>query len=164
MKNPFGHIEERASFSGFYSRHSSSKSFVSINQLLPILPESVNTPATVRNCAKIIVKLTEKLNPGQVPIINAGQLVYALGKQVQWLYPHEFGNIIWMMGPLNIEMLFLNNIGTCLDGSGWSDLYEESGINTSGSASSFLKGSHFKRSRYAQQITLAALIKLAYQA
>ena len=107
MKNPFGHIEERASFSGFYSRHSSSKSFVSINQLLPIPPESINTPATVRHCAKIIVKLTKKLNPGQVPIITADQPVYALGKQVQWFYPHEFGSIIWMMGPLHIEMFLI---------------------------------------------------------
>ena len=41
LKNPFGLIEERASFSGFYSRHSSSKSFVSIIQLLSILPESI---------------------------------------------------------------------------------------------------------------------------
>ena len=111
LKNPFGHVEERTSFSRFYSRHSSSKSPVSINQLFPILPESINTPVTVRHCAKTIVKLTEKFNPGQVPVITADQPVYALGKQVQWLYPNEFGNIIWMMGPLHIEM-FVNIIGT----------------------------------------------------
>ena len=110
FKNPFGQIEERPSFSGFYSRHSSTKSFLSISQLLPILPESINTPATVRHCARIIVKLTEKLNPSQVPIITADQPVYVLGKQVQGLYPNEFGNIIWMV--------FLNIIDTWLDGSG----------------------------------------------
>ena len=110
LKNPFGQIEERASFSGFYSRHSSTKSFLSISQLLPILPESINTPATVRQCARIIVKLKEKLNPSQVPIIAADQPVYGLGKQVQGLNPHEFGNII--------RMMFLNIIDTWLDGSG----------------------------------------------
>ena len=66
---------------------------------------------TVRHCGKTIVKLTEKFNPGQVPVLTADQPVYALGKQVQWLYPNEFGNIIWMMGPLHIEM-FVNIIGT----------------------------------------------------
>ena len=88
LKNLFGHIEERPSFFGFYSRHSSTKSFVSINQLLPILPESINTPTTVKRFSKIIVKLTEKLNPDQVPIITADRPVYALGRQVQLLYPH----------------------------------------------------------------------------
>ena len=90
LKNLFGHIEERASFPGFYSRHSSTKGFISINQLLPILPESINTPTTVRHFSNIIVKLTEKLNLDQVPIITADQPVCALGRQVQWLYPHEF--------------------------------------------------------------------------
>ena len=99
-----------------------------------------------------------------MPIITADQLLYTLGKQVQWLYPHEFGSIIWIMGPLHIEMMFLNIIDTWLDGSGWSCLYEKSGINTSGKVSSFLKGSHVKRSRHAQQIALAALVKLAHQA
>ena len=112
LKNLLGHIEERASFFGFYSRHSSTKSFVSINQLLPILPESINTPTTVRHFSKIIAKLTKELNPDQVPIITADQPVYALVKQVQWLYPHVFGNIIWMMGPLHIEMMLLNIMGT----------------------------------------------------
>ena len=47
-----------------------------------------------------------------MPIVTADQPVYVLGKQVQWLYPHEFGNIIWMMVPLRIEMMFLNIIDT----------------------------------------------------
>ena len=89
--------------------------------------------------------------------------MYAFGKQVQWLYSHEFGNIIWMIGPLHIELIFLNTMGTWLDGGDWSDLYEKSGINTSGRTNSFLKGSHVKRNRYAQK-TLAALVKLAHEA
>ena len=97
---------------------SSTKSFVSTNQLLPILTERINTPATVRHCTKIIVKLTKKLNPGQVPIISADQPVYPIGKQVQWLCPHEFGNITWMKGSLHIEAMFLNIIGSWFDKSG----------------------------------------------
>ena len=88
VKNPF------ALFSRFYSRHSSSKSFVSINQLLPILPESINTSATVRHCATIIVKLTEKLNPGQVPIITADQLM------------NDFGNKFSGYNHMNLAILF----------------------------------------------------------
>ena len=60
LKNPFGHIEEGASISKFHSRHFSGKSFVSINQLRLIFPESINTHAIARHCAKIIDKLREK--------------------------------------------------------------------------------------------------------
>ena len=42
--------------------------------------------------------------------------MHAHGKQVQWLYQHGFDNIVWM-GPLDIEMMFLNIIGTWVDGS-----------------------------------------------
>ena len=56
-------------------------------------------------------------------------------------------------------MMFLNVIGIWLHGSGWCK-----GKITSGRVHSFLKGSHVKRSRYAQQIILAALIKSAHQA
>ena len=48
------------------------------------------------------------------------------------------------MGPLHTETMFLNIIGTCSDGSGWSDLYEKSEISASGRVSSFLKGGHVK--------------------
>ena len=58
----------------------------------------------------------------------------------------------------------LISLALWLNGSGWSDLYEKSGINSSGRVSSFLKGSHVKQSCYAQQITCAALVKLAHQA
>ena len=71
----------------------------------------------VRHWPKIFVKLAKKLNPGQVPIITADQLVHARGKQVQSLYQHGFDNIIWMIGPPHIEMMFLNIIGTWVDGS-----------------------------------------------
>ena len=50
--------------------------------------------------------------------ITAGQPVYTLGKQIQWMYPDEFGDVFWMMGILHIEMDVLNHIGNWLDGSG----------------------------------------------
>ena len=66
-----------------------------------------------------------------------------------------------MMGPLHTEMIFLDIIGTWLNGG---YLYENSGINTSGRVNRFLKGNHVKRGCYAQQITLADLVIVAHQA
>ena len=65
---------------------------------------------------------------------------------------------------MHIGIIFLNIIGTWLDGSGWSDIYEKSRVNTSWRVTSFLKRIHVKRSRYAQQITPPALVNIAHQA
>ena len=102
----------------FHSKMATAISSKSISFLL-LLSVSVNTPATVSHCALAIKSITEKLNPGQIPVITADQSVYALGKQVRWKYPEEFGNEIWMMGPLHIEMLHLSMIEDWLPGSGW---------------------------------------------
>ena len=54
--------------------------------------------------------------PSQVPIVTGDQPVYAIGKQVQWLYPSEYGEdkLLLMMGPLHIEIAFLNATGDWL--------------------------------------------------
>ncbi|KAH3859846.1 hypothetical protein DPMN_102667 [Dreissena polymorpha] len=50
------------------------------------------------------------LNPGQVVILTADQLLYALAKQIQWRWPDKFGEdkIVMMFGGLQIEMAALN--------------------------------------------------------
>ena len=55
----------------------------SVSQLLASFPDSVNTPATVRHCTLVIKSITEKMDPGQIPVITVDQPAYALRKQVQ---------------------------------------------------------------------------------
>ena len=55
-------------------------------------------------------------------------------------------------------------IGSWLNGSGWVEIVEESGVSTFGKAESFLKGSHVKRSRYAHQVTACSLYRLLTEA
>ena len=74
--------------------------------LMPLLDESVNSAAMVRHCMNIIEELASHLNPGQVTIITGDQPVYAIGKQVNWMFPERYQNVIWMVGPLHIEMAF----------------------------------------------------------
>ena len=156
-----GSIKDRVCFSAYYSQKATTESVPSITQLLPLLPDAVHTPAMVRHCTQLFKEITEKLNPGQQPVITADQPVYALGKQVQWMFPAEFIDIVWMMGPLHIEMAFLNVLGDWLSGSGWCIIFEKSNVSTAGKIESFLKGNHVKRSRYAHQLSLASLVKLA---
>ena len=129
--------------------------------LLPLIDEEIATPATIHHCMRIVKGITEKLSAGQSSVITGDQPVYTLGKQMQWMYPSEFENVMWVMGPLQIEMAFMAVIGDWLAGSGWDTIFVKSSINTAGRAQSFLWGNKVKGSRYVHQVSLAALIKLA---
>ena len=76
------------------------------------------------------------------------------------MYPDDFKDMNWMMGPLHIGMAFMAVIGDWLEESGWDTVFVKSNINTSDRAQSFLWGNKVKRSRYAHQVSLAALIQL----
>ena len=71
------------------------------------------------------------------------------------------------MRPLHIEKNFMEAIGNWLEGSGWTELYVHSKITTPGKPDTFFTcsgKSGIKRSRYAHQVTLSALITLAKEA
>ena len=63
---------EKKSFSAFYSSKWASSTQVGVtgNHLLPLIQESVDSPATVRHAMQQIVMITEKINPGQIPVIT----------------------------------------------------------------------------------------------
>ena len=109
-------MEERITFSGHFSAEVSCRT-PSLIELLPLLRDSVNSPAMVKRCMTVIKDPISSLNLNQYPVITADQPVYALGKQIQWLYPKDFIHVVWMMGPLHIEMASINVIGDWLDRS-----------------------------------------------
>ena len=153
--------DEKVSFSTFYSSVLEREVIKTPSQLLPLLADKVTEPSTVRHVMAVLKNITENMNPGQNPVITCDQPVYALSKQIQWLYPDEFNNIVMFMGPMHIEQAFMGAIGNWLEGCGWAQVYEAAGISTPGRVESFLKVSGIKRTRYAHQVALAALIMLA---
>ena len=112
--------------------------------LLPLLEESVNSPAMVRHGVKIVKLLVSKLNPGQFTVITGNQPVYTLGKQIQWKHTDECKDVLWMMGPLHIEMAFMSAIGYWLEGSGWVEIFERGNDFTLTRVESFLYGNKVK--------------------
>ena len=68
-------MKDRISFSAHYSQKATTVAVPPITQLLPLLPDVVHTPAMVRHCTQLIKEITEKLNPGQQPVITADQPV-----------------------------------------------------------------------------------------
>ena len=119
-------IKNRKSFSAYHSKLSTNTNLCkTISELMPLLQESVNSAAMVRHCMDLIIELTKKLNPVQISsVITGDQPVYALGKQVQWMYQDEFADVVWMMGPLHIETAHINMNGDWLEGSGWIDIFK----------------------------------------
>jgi len=71
-----------------------------------------------------------------------------------------------MMGGLYVEMAALKTLGKWLTKSGWTSVLVQAGIATPGKADAMLPASHVTRTRYAHQVTAAALYILkasAYQ-
>ena len=80
-------LSERISFSGFYSKKEISTQHKCINALLPLLEDSINSLGMVKHCMMFVEKLVLTINSHQDLVIIADQPVYALRKQVQWMYP-----------------------------------------------------------------------------
>lgn len=80
-------------------------------------------------------------------------------KKIQWQDSEMFGEekVFAKFGDLHIEMTVLKCLGDLLDNSGWVDILTQSGIATCGSAESFIKVSHIKRTRNAHEITASVL-------
>ena len=75
-------------------------------------------------------------------------------KQVQLMFPDLFGDSFCKMGDLHIEMAFESTIGDWLEGSGWTEIYDNANISTPGPIDNFLKSSHVKSTRYAHQVQM----------
>ena len=78
---------------------------------------------------------------------------------ILWNWPESYGEgkFVVLLGGLHIEMATLATLGDLLDGSGWTNVLTQAGIATPGTADSFLKGAHVKRTRHAHQVTSSAL-------
>ena len=142
------------SFSAYFSRTSDTV-FKTSSHLLPLITEPVRVPVTTYHAANMVKAIAENVNPSQPVVITADQPVYVVKKQLQWIFPEEFRDFVWMLGPLHIEQNFIKAIGDWLGGSGWTKIYECSSNTSTGKADSFLSCAGvagIKRSRYAHQV------------
>ena len=157
--------DKRRNFSAFHSSQlKAAPPPKSLQSLLPLVPEPINSLPVVRHLMNQVQVITEELNPGQTMVVTGDQPVYALMKQVQLLLPNEFSDSFVKMGDMHVEKAFMNAIGDWLEGSGWTEMYTHSKISTSGRVDSFLKSSHLKRTRYSHQVTLKVLLELRQEA
>ena len=134
--------------------------------LLPLFPDDSKSVAMIKHSMDVVKKAVTFLNPGQVPVLTCDQPLFKLAKEIQWIWPDIYGeeNFIIILGGLHIKMALQKALGTLLDGSGWTSALVQADITTPGTADSFLKASHVKRTARVHQITCSALFKLQQDA
>jgi len=136
------------------------------SHLLPLFQEDAATVAMIRHSMDIIMKVTELTVPGQTPVIEGDQPLFAIAKSIQWKWPLEYGEskLVIMFGGLHIELTALKILGDLLEGSGWTSALVQAGVATAGTADSFLKASHITRTRHAHQVTASAMYQALNEA
>lgn len=96
-----------------------------ISFTLRLLNKSIQSAAMVLHCISILKSPLSKLQP---LIATGDQLGYHLMKQLQWQFPADV-----IVGGLHLGMAFLNMAGDWLEGSGWTDLLYQTGVEWNGS-------------------------------
>ncbi len=137
-----------------------------ITSMLPMFRDSAHSVAMVKHGMDVIMKATEHVNPGQIPVLTVDQPLYAISKEIQWSWPSKNGEekYVVLMGGLHIEMALLKVLGNWLDGSGWVAIMASTNVTTEGRADALQSGSHTSRSQWAHQVTAAALFLLQNEA
>ena len=103
--------------------------------------------AMIRHSMGVVKKAVEVLKPGQTPVIACDQPLFMIAKQIQWMWTEQYceDSFVVMLGGLHIKMTLLKVLGDLLDGAGWTSALVEASIATPGTADSFLKVAHIKR-------------------
>ena len=134
--------DSNVSFVAYHaSRDPSQRKLPAINAILPLLYAKSADASTIKHGVDLVSGVTKLLNGDQPLVIGVDQPLFTIGKLLQWNYPQKYGNdkLLFMFGPLHIEMDFLRVLGAFLESSGWTSIVVNSGIKTSGSAEAILK-------------------------
>lgn len=120
-----------------------------------------------RHAFNINKKNVDFLTPGQQPVITCDQPLFALAKLIQWTLPERFSekHVVILFGGLHIEIAAFRTIGDWLENSGWTSVLCQADIASSGTADSFRKASHVKRTRHGHEVaacSLYILVKRSY--
>lgn len=133
-----------------------------ISALLPLFPEDSKSVAMMKHAMDVVREAVVHLNPGQIPILACDQPLFKIAKEIQWSCLSSYGEdkMVILLGGLHIKMSLLKALGEILSGSGWQLALEQSQVASSGTADSFLRVTHVKRTERAHQITALALFCL----
>ena len=132
----------------------------------------ITIPTVIENCCSVpasstdisivymvLVSIKKILNNiGQDPtIITCDEGIYSLSKEAQWQVVPQLDSVILRLGGFYKAKNFVGVIGRQMDGPGFDEILEESGLYSLNQISGILSGKHYTRSIAAhKQISEAA--------
>ena len=97
--------------------------------LLPVLDETFCTLSTIVHALKVLISITNKVNPGQVAVAVFDQPPYGIARSAQMVDPALGRHILHIeLGGLHVEMNCQDLQGKLLEGSGWVEVLTKIGI------------------------------------
>ena len=101
----------------------------------------------------IISKTINVINPGQTPVDVCDQPVYALTKQIPWIFPARFGNTSYfsLFGGLRVSLTAVH--GEFIEGSGLPELLGQSNLSITEIENTNVGVNRIKRARYGLQLS-----------
>ncbi|KAJ8895095.1 hypothetical protein PR048_000420 [Dryococelus australis] len=100
-------------------------------QVMPLFTEKAQSLAIMLHTINVVKGMVEYLNPGQIPVLVADTLLYALLKKSQFTMVDIHGKekVFITMSGLHIELAALRMAGKWLQGSGWTSVPVHAGVN-----------------------------------
>lgn len=143
----------------FNSVMSSNTQPVTNAGFLPMINQPAHEYDTLYTVLIRCMNISKFLNLSHT-VITVDQALYCKLKQLTWLKPKTFENVIIRLGGLHILMNFLKCIGQHMASSGLEDLWVESGVYGESTAQTILAGKSYNRGVRAHKMTYEALWRL----
>ena len=67
----------------------------------------------IRHLINVVTKAMNHVNPGAILVVTFDQPLFALAKQIQWMWPERYGGdkLVVMFGGIHIKMAALKMLG-----------------------------------------------------
>ena len=114
-----------------------------------------------KHCIEVAKNGIDALNPGQVKVDTSDQLVFALSRRLQQMFPDSLGTgkYLPMFGGLPIEKILLEIHGQFIAGSGLAQFLDQAKVSITEAGNVVVNVSQITSVRYLLQVCLCAEYK-----
>ena len=150
-----------SSWSVYNSRKDDADIVPCVNSVLPLLRQSVATYIMQKHCIVAPKNHIDAFNPGQVTVDTSHQLVHALSRQLQLMFPDYLGpgKYLPMFRGLQIEKILLEIYRQLIAGKGLAQFFDQAKVSITGAGNVVVSVSQITSVRYLFQVCLCTKYK-----
>ena len=77
-----------------------------VSALLPLFLDDLKSLAMICHSMNVVKKAVTVVNPVQIPVIACDQPLFKIAKQIQWMWPQEYGeeSFVIMLGDPGVDL------------------------------------------------------------